>query len=144
MLSLCIKEDYGLLTFSLQTKVFDIAQGIATSSATANGYGEHLRTLSDDKITAIMKSQYAAGMLSIASLASSKISYVMFVQSITVVALDRKIALIFITLLSVWGFVSVIAVAFQCQPLPTWDYLAGKCYDRVSSKPCQMPYHLGT
>lgn len=79
-----------------------------------------------------MKSQYAAGILSIVSLASSKISYVMFVRSITVVPLDRKIAQVFIILLSVWGLVSVITVAFQCQPLPTWDYLAGKCYDRVS------------
>lgn len=81
-----------------------------------------------------MKSQYAADMLSIASLASSKISYVMFVRSITVVALDRRIALVFIVILSIWGLVSVITVAFQCQPLPTWDYLTGKCYDRVSSR----------
>ena len=79
-----------------------------------------------------MKSQYAAEILSIVSLASSKISYVMFVRSITAVPLDRKLALILIIILSVWGFVSVITVAFQCQPLPTWDYLAGKCYDRVS------------
>lgn len=129
-----MKEDYEILKFPLKTKVFDIAQAIATSTATANGYGEHLGTLNDDQITAVMKSQYAADMLSIASLASSKISYVMFVRSITVVALDRKIAFVFIVLLSIWGFVSVITVAFQCQPLPTWDYLAGKCYDRVSSR----------
>lgn len=121
-----------LLKFPLPTKVFEIAQAIATSTATANGYGEHIKTLSDDQITAVMKSQYAAEILSIVSLASSKISYVMFVRSITAVSLDRKLAMVLIILLSVWGFVSVITVAFQCQPLPTWDYLAGKCYDRVS------------
>jgi hypothetical protein len=79
----------------------------------------------------MLKGQYAAQILSIVSLASSKLSYVMFLRSITVVPADRMIALIFIIVLSLWGLVSVITVAFQCQPLPTWDYLSGKCYDRV-------------
>ncbi|EED18763.1 conserved hypothetical protein [Talaromyces stipitatus ATCC 10500] len=116
----------------LNLQVFDIAQGIATSTATANGYGEHIGTLTDDQVTTVMKSQYAAGILSIVSLASSKVSYVMFVRSITAAPLDRRIALVIIILLSIWGVVSVITVAFQCQPLPTWDYLTGKCYDRQS------------
>ncbi|PCG90241.1 Hypothetical protein PENO1_072920 [Penicillium occitanis (nom. inval.)] len=122
------KDDYVIIL----STVFEIAQAIATSTATANGYGEHIKTLSDDQKTALMKSQYAADILSIVSLASSKISYVMFVRSITAVPLDRKLALVLIIILSVWGFVSVITVAFQCQPLPTWDYLTGKCYDRRS------------
>lgn len=113
-------------------KTFEIAQAIATSIATANGYGEHIKTLSERQITLILKSQYAAQILSIVCLASSKVSYVMFLRSITAAATDRKIALAFIVIISLWGFVSVITVAFQCQPLPTWDYLAGKCYDRVS------------
>lgn len=105
---------------------------IATSIATTQGYGEHIKTLSQNQLTGMQKSQYAAQMLSIVCLASSKISYVMFLRSITAVPADRKIALIFIVVLSLWGLVSVITVAFQCQPLPTWDYLTGKCYDRVS------------
>lgn len=105
---------------------------IATSIATTHGYGEHIKTLSESQLTAMLKSQYAAQILSIVCLASSKISYVMFLRSITAVPADRKIALIFIVVLSLWGLVSVITVAFQCQPLPTWDYLKGKCYDRVS------------
>ncbi|KAH8703269.1 hypothetical protein BGW36DRAFT_369075 [Talaromyces proteolyticus] len=122
------RDDYVIIL----SIIFDIGQAIATSMATANGYGEHIITLSDEQKTDIMKSQYAAEILSIVSLACSKISYVMFVRGITAVPIDRKVALAFIVFLSVWGLVSVITVAFQCQPLPTWDYLTGKCYDRQS------------
>ncbi|CRG91108.1 hypothetical protein PISL3812_08156 [Talaromyces islandicus] len=112
--------------------IFEIAQVIATSAATAHGYGEHIKTLSEGQLTAILKSQYAAQILSIVCLASSKISFVMFLRSITAAPTDRMIALVFIIALSLWGFVSIITVAFQCQPPPTWDYLSGKCYDRQS------------
>ena len=99
--------------------------------ATANGYGAHLNTLNNHQLIAMMKSQLASHLLGIASLACSKISYVMFVWSITPVQLDRKIGRIFTVALTVWAVVALITVAFQCQPLSTWDYLGRKCYNRV-------------
>ncbi|OKL56626.1 hypothetical protein UA08_08216 [Talaromyces atroroseus] len=118
-------DDYMIIL----SAVFNIFQGVALSIATGHGYGFHMDKLTDAQLTAIMKSQYAQQILTIASLASSKSSFIMFVKSITAVPIDHKIAWGLLISMATWAFVSIITVAFGCQPPRTWDYLDGKCYN---------------
>jgi hypothetical protein len=113
----------------------DICQGVALSIATEHGYGFHVDKLTDAQLIAIMKSQYAQQLLAIASLATSKTSFIMFVNGITAAPIDHKVAWGLLMGTGTWAFVSIITVAFECQLPHTWDYMNGKCYNIVSLEP---------
>ncbi|KAJ5782954.1 hypothetical protein N7457_004728 [Penicillium paradoxum] len=121
--------DDGLAAASL---VFCIAQSIAVSAATANGFGQHRNMLSDPKLDIIMKAEYASTILFIASICFSKLSLLVFIRNLTPATMDRRVALVLGILIALWGVVSIFTAAFQCHLPETWNYLHGSCFDRAA------------
>ncbi|CAG8909247.1 unnamed protein product [Penicillium egyptiacum] len=121
--------DDGLATTSM---VFCIAQSIAVSKAAENGLGQHRDMLSDVKIESIMKAEYAATILFIASICFSKLSLLVFIRNLTPAALDRRFALVLGISIGLWAIASIFTAAFQCHVPQTWNYLHGSCFNRAS------------
>ncbi|KAJ5200041.1 hypothetical protein N7491_009158 [Penicillium cf. griseofulvum] len=121
--------DDGLATASL---VLCIAQSIAVSVATAHGLGQHRDTLSDFALEKIMKAEYAATILFIASICFSKLSLLVFIRNLTPASLDRRFALVLGISIGLWTIVSIFTAAFQCGVPQTWNYLSGSCFDRTA------------
>ncbi|CAI7672295.1 unnamed protein product [Penicillium palitans] len=119
--------DDGLATASL---VFCIAQSIAISIATQNGLGQHLEMLSDRNIESVMKSDYSATILFIASICFSKLSLLVFIRNLTPASLDRRFALVLGIFIGLWTIASILTAIFQCDPPQIWNYLQGTCFDR--------------
>ncbi|OQE32642.1 hypothetical protein PENFLA_c001G08127 [Penicillium flavigenum] len=119
--------DDGLITTSI---VVCIAQSIAVSKATENGLGQHRDMLSDAKIDSIMKAEYAATILFIASICFSKLSLLVFIRNLTPASLDRRFALVLGISIALWTIASIFTAAFQCHVPQTWNYLHGTCFDR--------------
>ncbi|KAJ5817783.1 hypothetical protein N7447_007791 [Penicillium robsamsonii] len=121
--------DDGLATASL---VLCIAQSIVVSVATANGLGQHRDMLSDISLEVIMKAEYAATILFIASICCSKLSLLVFIRNLTPASLDRRFALVLGILIGQWTIVSIFTAAFQCGVPETWNYLYGNCFNRAA------------
>ncbi|CAG8277287.1 unnamed protein product [Penicillium nalgiovense] len=119
--------DDGLITTSI---VFCIAQSIAVSKATENGLGQHRDMLSDAKIDSVMKAEYAATILFIASICFSKLSLLVFIRNLTPASSDRRFALVLGISIALWTIASIFTAAFQCHVPQTWNYLRGTCFDR--------------
>ncbi|KAJ5159955.1 uncharacterized protein N7482_006959 [Penicillium canariense] len=120
--------DDGLSIGSLVTCV---GQSIAVSMATEGGLGQHFVPLAVSDVENMMKSQYAANILFVASMCCSKLALMMFIRNLTPASLDRWFALglgIFITM---WAVTGIFTASFQCQVPATWDYLYGECFDLV-------------
>ncbi|CAI7569436.1 unnamed protein product [Penicillium glandicola] len=109
-----------------------IGQSIAVSLATANGLGQHREMLSDLKIESMMKAEYAATILFIASICFSKLSLLVFIRNLTPASLDRRFALVLGILIGLWAITSIFTAAFQCHLPQTWNYLHGTCFDRAA------------
>ncbi|KAF9890417.1 hypothetical protein FE257_006085 [Aspergillus nanangensis] len=118
-------DDY----LSIASLICCIAQSIAISMATQNGYGEKYETLSHSNVDSIMKSQYAASILFIASMCFSKLALASFVRDLTPASSDRRIAIGLEVIIGMWAVSGVIATAFQCKPPQTWNYLHGECFN---------------
>ncbi|KXG47464.1 uncharacterized protein PGRI_013340 [Penicillium griseofulvum] len=119
--------DDGLASASL---ALCIAQSIAVSVATAHGLGQHRNMLSDLTLETIMKAEYAATILFIASICFSKLSLLVFIRNLTPASLDRRFALVLGISIGLWTIVSIFTAAFQCGVPQTWNYLYGSCFDR--------------
>ncbi|QQK44209.1 initiation factor 2B related protein [Penicillium digitatum] len=119
--------DDGLATASL---VFCIAQSIAISMATKNGLGQHLHMLSVLQVESVMKAEYSATFLFIASICFSKLSVLIFIRNLTPAPLDRRFALVLGIFIGLWTITSIFTAAFQCQVPQTWNYVKGTCFDR--------------
>ncbi|KAJ6134019.1 hypothetical protein N7523_000341 [Penicillium sp. IBT 18751x] len=109
-----------------------VGQSIAVSIATKSGLGQHLLSLSDGQRVSMMKAQYAANILFIASMACSKLALIMFIRSLTPATLDRRFALGLGVFVLLWTIAGVFTAAFQCSVPDTWDYLHGKCFHLVA------------
>ncbi|KAF7157287.1 hypothetical protein CNMCM5623_001410 [Aspergillus felis] len=118
-------DDY-LIIASL---ALSIAQSAAISTAVAHGYGYHFTTVSDENLVQVMKSQYAAYILYVASLCLSKLSLSTFIRSLTPVHKDHFQAAVLQGLITVLGVVGVIGTAFQCHMPRPWDYWHGQCFN---------------
>ncbi|KAJ5932280.1 hypothetical protein N7516_006769 [Penicillium verrucosum] len=119
--------DDGLATASV---VFCIAQSIAVSVATGNGLGQHVEMLSEHKIEIILKAEYSATILFIASICFSKLSLLVFVRNLTPASLDRRFALVLGIFIGLWTIASILTAIFQCNIPQIWNYLQGTCFDR--------------
>lgn len=118
-------DDY-LIIASL---AFCIAQSAAISTAVSHGYGYHFATISSQNFEQVMKSQYAAYILYIASLCLSKLSLSTFIRSLTPVHKDHFQAAVLQGLIAVLGVVGVLGTAFQCHLPRPWDYWHGRCFN---------------
>ncbi|KAF4156942.1 hypothetical protein CNMCM6936_005786 [Aspergillus lentulus] len=109
-------DDY-LIIASL---TFCIAQSAAISTAVSHGYGYHFATISSANFDQVMKSQYAAYILYIASLCLSKLSLSTFIRSLTPVHKDHFQAAVLQGLIAVLGvaawnyFLSVSNIVTDC------------------------------
>lgn len=119
--------DDGLAAASL---VFCIGQSIAVSMATKNGLGQHLEMLSDRKVESMMKAEYSATILFIASICFSKLSLLVFIRNLTPASLDRRFAFVLGILIGLWTIAGILTAMFQCNVPQTWNYLYGACFDR--------------
>ncbi|KAJ5607441.1 hypothetical protein N7537_004060 [Penicillium hordei] len=119
--------DDGLAAASL---VFCIAQSISVSVAAENGLGQHVEMLSDRKIESVMKAEYSATILFIASICFSKLSLLVFIRNLTPASLDRRFALVLGILIGLWTIASILTAIFQCNLPQTWNYLRGTCFRR--------------
>ncbi|PKX97800.1 uncharacterized protein P174DRAFT_364641 [Aspergillus novofumigatus IBT 16806] len=119
-------DDY-LIIASL---AFCIAQSAAISTAVSHGYGYHFATISSQNFDHVMKSQYAAYILYIASLCLSKLSLSTFIRSLTPVHKDHFQAAVLQGLIAVLGVVGVFATIIEIvfsrdvrhSTDPTYDY----------------------
>ncbi|OGM40036.1 hypothetical protein ABOM_011476 [Aspergillus bombycis] len=99
--------------------------------AIANGYGKHSKSLSETSIENIMKSQYAAAILFIASMLFSKLSVIYFIRNVTpAFHPDRLITASLQALTILWAGIGILTAAFQCKLPRTWDYVHGQCIQR--------------
>ncbi|KAF5866896.1 hypothetical protein ETB97_008701 [Aspergillus alliaceus] len=110
--------------------VICIAQSVALSMATANGYGDHYDSLSETSHEGVMKSQYAATILFITSMGFSKLSFIHIFWSVTPFHPDRHITAGLEIITTLWTVAGIFTAAFQCKPPRTWDYLNGQCINR--------------
>ena len=65
------------------------------------------------------------------SLLLSKLSLVLFVQSVTPSIRDKWIARAVKTILLAWATVVIFGTAFQCSVPHTWDIWSGRCFNLV-------------
>ncbi|OGE58273.1 hypothetical protein PENARI_c001G05670 [Penicillium arizonense] len=118
--------------FAGSSIVFCIAESIAVSMATANGLGQHYKMLAETNVDNMMKSEFAAIILFIASICCSKLSLLVFIRNLTPASLDRRFALVLGILIGLWAITGIITASFQCHLPRTWDYINGSCFDRTA------------
>ncbi|KAL5355609.1 hypothetical protein BJX96DRAFT_141554 [Aspergillus floccosus] len=111
---------------------FYVTQSATISTAVAHGYGDHFATVSNQNFDQIMKSQYAAYILCIASLCFSKLSLSAFIRNLTPVHKDHFQAAIMQGLVAVLGVIGVFGTAFQCHMPHPWDYWRGQCFNMLA------------
>ncbi|EEA21935.1 hypothetical protein TMatcc_008638 [Talaromyces marneffei ATCC 18224] len=120
------KDDYIMIL----SAIFDIGQVICVSIAGMNGYGRHIKTLSEDQIDLIQKCTYAQHELIIMTMTLSKTSFIMFVKSITAVPLDHKVAQGLMLATWGWAISFLISGALQCKLPEPWNYLDKNCFNQ--------------
>ncbi|CAG8271582.1 unnamed protein product [Penicillium olsonii] len=118
--------------FAAASMALCIGQSIAVSLATANGLGQHKFTLSESRLQNMMKAEYAATILFIASISCSKLSLIIFIRNLTPASLDRRVALALGAFIGIWAVVSIFTASFQCHLPQTWNYMGSTCFDRTA------------
>ncbi|KAL4794300.1 hypothetical protein BDV19DRAFT_390361 [Aspergillus venezuelensis] len=121
-----LTNDDSLIIVSL---ALCIAQSVTISTAVSHGYGDHFSTVSTADFAQVMKCQYAASILYIASLCLSKLSLSTFIRNLTPVHRDHFLATILQIAITIVGVIGVIGTAFQCHLPRPWDYWREECFD---------------
>ncbi|KAL4938963.1 hypothetical protein BDV06DRAFT_214690 [Aspergillus oleicola] len=106
-----------------------IAQSATISTAVAHGYGDHFTTVSSADFVQVMKCQYAASILYVASLCLSKLSLSTFIRNLTPVHRDHYLAAVLQAVIAILGVTGVIGTAFQCRLPRPWDYWRQECFN---------------
>ncbi|MCJ1328882.1 hypothetical protein MMC10_005559 [Thelotrema lepadinum] len=113
-------------------KLFLIGQSVAVTVMTTNGYGRPSAELSSAQMSTILKAQYTAMLLYIPSLLFSKLPTLVILNVVSPKQRFRKLLLISALVIMAWAGSSELVSAFQCQPLRTWDFVNGRCMNRVA------------
>jgi hypothetical protein len=82
-------------------------------------------------------------ILYLLTLSLAKISTLLLIARLTSVKPHMLLIRVVGAVVVLWTVASVFAVAFQCGVHRPWDYLEGKCFNRVS-KPTAQPAQLIT
>ncbi|RDL36097.1 Uncharacterized protein BP5553_06709 [Venustampulla echinocandica] len=122
-----VQLDDGLVFVSL---LFSIGQTVAVGVGVLNGIGRHIETLSTKETLVFQKAFYAANLLWLASQCFSKLSVVMFIRAISPGTFNERATLAGIGITALWGFTSIITVAFQCHLPNSWETIQNTCFDR--------------
>ncbi|KAJ5246258.1 hypothetical protein N7468_001241 [Penicillium chermesinum] len=118
--------------FSIGAVVTCIAQSIAVSVAANEGLGQHMGKLSSGSRDKMMKAQYAASILFIASMCCSKLAMLFFIRHLSPASLDRRFSLALAIFIGLWTVSGIIAASFECHVPLTWNYIGGHCYNMVA------------
>ncbi|TGO46529.1 hypothetical protein BOTNAR_0581g00040 [Botryotinia narcissicola] len=111
---------------------FSIGQTIAVVIQCANGFGKFVETLTDEQVEMILKAEYSANILYIASLFFAKMSIVMFIYDFTPIAAESIATKVLGIVISLWAITSILAVAFQCRSSKVWDSISGECFNQTA------------
>ncbi|PLB47473.1 hypothetical protein P170DRAFT_193354 [Aspergillus steynii IBT 23096] len=116
-------DDYLIIA----SVVFCSAQSVAVSIAVANGYGDRFNEISQSQFDVVMKAQYSANILYIASLYTSKLSLCLFIRNLSPKPRDHFFSNTVQIILAAWAMSTFFVTVFQCHPPRTWDYWQGSC-----------------
>ncbi|KID82414.1 choline transport protein [Metarhizium guizhouense ARSEF 977] len=108
-----------------------VAQSVVVVAEADHGLGQHLDDLSREQVTYVLKAEYAAGALFLASMTLAKLSAI---TTLWVLAplYHRRTVLITCSFIILWAFTSIVPALLQCDvPIP-WDYIAGQCFQRTA------------
>lgn len=78
-----------------------------------------------------MQSGYVAALLYILALCFAKIAVLAFIRSTISLRKERKVVHALATIVCLWTFIGELGTAFICDLPRPWDYIAGKCINRV-------------
>ncbi|KAF7954416.1 hypothetical protein EAE96_005538 [Botrytis aclada] len=118
--------------FVLISMAFSIGQTIAVAIECSNGLGKLFDTLKQGQVETVLKAEYSASILYIASLFFAKMSIVIFIYDFTPIAAERITTKIFGFVISLWAITSILAVAFQCRSSKVWDSIGGECFNQTA------------
>ncbi|KAF5139349.1 hypothetical protein E5D57_003144 [Metarhizium anisopliae] len=108
-----------------------VAQSVVVVAEADRGLGQHMDDLRGDQVTYVLKAEYAANALFLASMTLAKLSAI---TTLWVLAplYHRRTVLITCSFIILWSFTSIIPALLQCDlPIP-WDYIAGQCFQRTA------------
>ncbi|KAF4629830.1 hypothetical protein G7Y89_g8316 [Cudoniella acicularis] len=105
---------------------FFIAQTVVILVGAFNGLGKRWDDLTSDQQNLCLKLLYAAGILTIPTLVSIKISIILFIRGLGPMQVHAVISKVFGVSLLVWGVASVFGWAFQCHA-PFWRPIDNVC-----------------
>ncbi|KAK1138852.1 hypothetical protein N8T08_001723 [Aspergillus melleus] len=102
-------DDYLIIV----SVIFCSAQSVAVSMAVANGYGDRFNQISEEQFDAVMKAQYSATILYIASLCTSKLSLCLFIRNLSPKPRDHLFSNTVQISTAAWALTALFATAFQ-------------------------------
>jgi surface polysaccharide O-acyltransferase-like enzyme len=120
-------DDY-LLTGAL---VFCAAQSLATILRAANGFGKPFNALSPDKVNKTMEAAMAANILYVMSLALSKLSLLLLLAKLSPNQRHKRVMHGISLFVALFTFISLFVVSFSCSAPNTWNFVSGRCINRV-------------
>ncbi|KHN94794.1 uncharacterized protein MAM_07390 [Metarhizium album ARSEF 1941] len=108
-----------------------VAQSIVVVEATSNGLGKHVGGLQAGQIDHVLKSEYAAHVIFIASLTLAKLSAITTLWALAPLY-HRRTVVITSSLVVAWTLSSILPALLQCQMPRPWDYISGQCFQRAA------------
>lgn len=128
-----------------------IVQSVCMILCTDDGLGRPMDSLSASQLNSALKvfgvsyistltsncvqAQLASEVFFLLSLWASKISVLLFLHALTPLKRHRRILRIACIILTLWVLTGTFSTIFQCAVPRTWDYLSGKCFNRVRLSP---------
>ena len=85
------------------------------------------------RTTDVFQAQYAATFLLLTSITFAKLSLFAFLRNLTPKKLDRRIGLAIGLVVLLWYITAIFTTAFQCHLPRPWDYIDGRCFQRVGT-----------
>lgn len=112
--------------------LFAVAQSVVVLQGAGSGLGQLFASLNDAQRDKFFKTEYAAQILFIVTIATAKVSGAMSIHSMAQQRQKLYIRACEI-FCAIWGLSSVLVVAFQCK-LPTpWNYSASNTCINISA-----------
>ncbi|KAF2802318.1 uncharacterized protein BDZ99DRAFT_504053 [Mytilinidion resinicola] len=109
-----------------------LGQTIAVSVQANSALGRHISILSTHQVNTFQAAQYAATMLYILSIGTTRISMWLFVWQSVQEKRQKWIAIGMGALCLLWTLTGFIAAAASCDEPNPWTFLGNQCYDRLA------------
>jgi len=113
-----------VIFFSL---VFGTGNSIAVSVAASKGLGKHFNTLTASDAESFQKALYAADLLFIVTLTTTKVAVTLLLKALTPIKLHQKYAMAVGIISALWGITSFLVTAFECQAPSVWKVVGNNC-----------------